>query len=174
MKITCLVCSFIFLFIVGSISAADNPDSAADATPPRYIVRMDRLEVDNMQVFDTLEITVESFGNLIAGFDLKIGTNSSYVEILDILPGEVNDSCGWEYFNAKEINKSDQTYPCQLWQAVAIAKISPDTTLPTCFGFERTASLLKVIVAGEPRTYIPDTVAPIFFFWEDCGDNSLS
>jgi len=127
-----------------------------------------------MQVFDTLLISVESFGYQVAGFDLKFGTNSSFIDILEVLPGEVNDSCDWEYFSAKALNNFNEAFPCQLWQAVAIAKITPDTTLPTCFGFQRTASLLKIVVASETREYIPDTLAPIFFFWEDCSDNSLS
>ena len=174
MKTVTVIFILIFVFCVLSVYTADIPEAESTDLPPRYIVRMDRLEVTDMQLFDTLSISVESFGNLIAGFDLKFGTNSSFIDILEVLPGEVNDSCNWEYFGAKVVNNSNEAYPCQLWQAVAIAKMTPDSTLPTCFGFERTASLLKIVVASETRGYIPDTLAPIFFFWEDCSDNSLS
>jgi hypothetical protein len=153
----------------------NTPDTLAPE-PPRYIIRIDRLEINDMKLEDTLMITVETFGHTVAGFDLKFGTSSPFINIDRVLPGEINDSCDWEYFKATPMTVpgDDMNYPSELWQAVALAKITPDTSAPVCFGFERKASLLKLVVSNDNTLQTPDTTAPVFFFWEDCSDNSLS
>jgi len=181
MKITLFI-----IFVIGLLFGAQvyaqgievnkSPGDTVSSEPPRYIIRIDRLEIDDMKLRDTLLITVETFGRTVAGFDLKIGSASPFINIERVLPGEINDSCDWEYFKAipVAIPGDDMNYPSELWQAVALAKITPDTTEPVCFGFEREASLLKLVVANDHVLQTPDTTAPIFFFWEDCSDNSLS
>ena len=145
-----------------------------DETPPRYIVRCDRITVDDMQVNDTLVVTLESRGESIAGFDFKFGTDSRFVTILDVLPGAVYDSCGWEYFRARQLDKRADR-PASLWQAVALSKITPDTTRPGCLLMEGKVPLLKMVVSNaQPGRPVPDTTAPIFFYWESCTDNVLS
>ncbi|MBN1212899.1 MAG: hypothetical protein JXA92_10010 [candidate division Zixibacteria bacterium] len=182
MKITPLII-FVFGLLVGvrvyAQTGKHDEKYTGDTTstePPRYIIRIDRLEIDNMKLRDTLLITVETFGCTVAGFDLKFGTASPFISIESVLPGEINDSCDWEYFKAVPVTVpgDDMNYPSELWQAVALAKITPDTTKPVCFGFERKASLLKLVVSNDHVLQTPDTTAPIFFFWEDCSDNSLS
>jgi len=172
------------LVLVGLAVSAQEDSSGVDsatvidstAAPGRFIVRCQRLLVDDMQLQDTLEVTLESFGRPIGGFDLKIAADSRYLAILDVLPGEIYDSCGWEYFRAFQVaTLPEDGRPSMVWKAVALSKASPDTTEPECLTLEGQKSMIRLVVSSahvsEP---IPDTVAPLFFYWETCSDNVLS
>jgi hypothetical protein len=154
-------------------SGGASADSVSEQ-PPKFIVRCDRVTVDDMQADDTLVVTLESRGKSIAGFDFKFGTDSRFITIADVLPGTVYDSCGWEYFHARQLDaKPDR--PASLWQVVALSKMTPDTTRPACLLTEGKVALLKIVVRNaHPGEPVPDTAAPIFFYWEGCTDNVLS
>ena len=152
----------------------DATDSTA-VVEMRAIVRCERVTVPDMRIIDTLDITVETIGMQTAGFDLKFGTDSRFFEILEVLPGRVVDSCGWEYFSAYQVRTAGkEDLPRSLWQAVALAKTSPDSTRVGCDELHGENSLVRLVVSNESLAEVPDTTAPIFFFWEDCSDNSLS
>lgn len=153
--------------------AADKADSSK-TVPQRYIVRCSRITVDDMQADDTLLVTIESHGESVAGFDFKFGTDSRFITIVNVLPGAVYDSCGWEYFRAREL-ESHADRPASFWQAVALSKITPDTSKPECLLVEGKVQLLKIVVRNaQPGQPVPDTAAPVFFYWESCTDNVLS
>ena len=110
-----------------------------------------------------------------AAFDLRLALESRFVEILEILPGEILDSCSWEYFNARAEDESvRENYPRSLWHVVALAELIPDETRPHCYGIGRRASLLRLVVSSEHVDLAPDGTAAIFFFWERCSDNSIA
>ncbi len=140
----------------------------------RYVVSVQRVTVTDMRISDTLVISLNSFGNPVAGFELKFAVESPYLDIVGVLPGEIYDSCNWEFFNARQIDIHEENYPPVVWQAVALADMMPGTDRPVCFGLDKEASLLKLVVSSEHVTRVPDTVAPIFFFWEDCSDNTVA
>ncbi len=150
-------------------------DTLAPA-PYRFALHIERIEINDGHLNDTLDIMFESNGHTLAGFDLKLGVASNLIDILDILPGEIYDSCRWEYFfSGPSRNPAPSPdNPPVLWQAVALAEAVPDKQRPACYGFDRPASLLRVIVAGASREIFTDTTVPIFFFWEDCTDNTIS
>ena len=150
---------------------------AADSVLPARLIKIaiERMAVETGKLNDTIDIMIESSGTPIAGFDLEFGLNSPQVEILEVLPGEICDSCDWELFDARVVPRAGQEgYPSQLWHAVALAETVPNGTPPKCFGFDRPASLVRLVVVGGSSQLIPDTTVPIFFFWEDCGDNTVA
>lgn len=141
----------------------------------RIIVRIESRTVLGRRINDTLDVTLESFGSQIAGFDFKIGTNTRYLNIIKVLPGRIVDSCRWELFSARPVGTDTlPDRPSQLWHAVGLAKMFIDSTTPTCFGFDTVASILRLVVSNEHILQMPETTAAIFFFWEDCRDNTLS
>jgi hypothetical protein len=144
-------------------------------SPHYYVVSIERVKVGNMRIHDTLAITLNSFGRPLAGFELKFGLESPFIDIDTVLPGELFDSCRWEFFNSRSLTNPDRVdYPPILWQAVAIAQVSPGEQGPICYGLDGEVSLAKLVVTSERVARVPDTVAPIFFFWEDCTDNTIS
>ncbi len=141
----------------------------------RYVVSIDRVTIGDMRINDTLGIFLNSFGNPVAAFELKIAVESPFIDIDTVLPGEIPDSCGWEFFNARPVNtQGEEGYPPIVWQVVALAELGLGGTQPVCYGFERPASLVKLVVSSEHVAQVPDTVVPIFFLWEDCTDNTIS
>ena len=149
------------------------PQEAEDTA--NFVLSIERLTVHRGRILDTLDITLESGGNLLAAFDLRLALESRFVEILEILPGEILDSCSWEFFNARadEGNARDN-FPRSMWHVVALAELIPDETRPHCYGIGRRASLLRLVISSEHVDLVPDGTAAIFFFWESCSDNSIA
>jgi hypothetical protein len=141
----------------------------------RIILRIEPRTVSGRRINDTLDIRIESFGSTIAAFDLKFGTSNPYMNIVDVLPGRIIDSCKWEFFNAREVGSAGAANrPRQLWHAVGLAKMFGDSALPACYGFDVPASVARIVVSNEHVLQMPETSAAIFFFWETCTDNCLS
>ncbi len=182
----------VFTAITALIVAAGAMTPRADTLPiasadtledtSRFIVRIEPRMVPWNQLLDTVEVTLESFGSPIAGFELKIGCNSRLVYISDVLPGKILDSCRWQFYNARRSpNENKEGYPENLWRVVALARLVTDTTEPGCFGFDKQASILRIVLSREAAltrsTLLPgdfDSAAAVFFYWEKCTDNSLS
>jgi hypothetical protein len=157
-------------------SGAKTVTSAADTTATvRCTVRIDRVLVTDMILRDTIDIIAECGGGEFAGFALKFGVDSRFVDIIEVLPGEVPDSCHWEYFRAFRVNTIDKPgLPRALWQVTALSKFSADSTRAQCLGLGRPASVVRLVVTSEYVAQVPDTTVPIYFFWQDCRDNVIS
>lgn len=165
------------MWLATPASAQPNP-AAVDSIPPptRILLQIGRLTVDNMRVNDTIPVWFETSNTEVAGFDVKIGFDDCYVDLLDVLPGKFIDSCGWEYFSAKPIKpRFPEKSPPVLWQVVGLARgMSFSGDGPACYSSDRRMSLFRLAVSNEFVKSVPDTTVPIFFFWEDCGDNVFS
>lgn len=162
---------------IESVGKAKPPVAVADSIDDssHVLVRIQRLNVVGRPVNDTIAVTLQTSARQIAGFDLKIGTTSPHVRIVNILKGEIPDSCKWEYFSAKEKPVTDEPgRPRSVWQAVALAQTISDPKKPHCFGFDREASILKIVLSNSHVLQMPDTTAALFFWWQDCTDNVLS
>jgi len=126
---------------------------------------------------DTVDIVLFNPGQPIAGFDLKIGINSHAFNILEVLPGEIFDSCEWETFSAKSsISGNWEGNPRAVWQILGMAEFMPDSVRPLCYGFGRPASIAQLVVELDSihvRT-LSHNFLPIYFFWEDCTDNTVT
>jgi len=171
-----------------SIYAADSTKVAADslafdritadttaADTAVYELSIGRLLVDNMQLNDTLLLTLNTHGRELGAFDLKIAVDNPIVDILDILPGELQDSCRWEYFNARRMETTGrENFPAELWQVVALAETASGPTHPACYSLDGDIVLLRIVLSNAHALQTPDQKVPIYFFWEDCTDNAIS
>ncbi len=166
--------------VADTVVASDSqpPDTLINLEselPDRVVLSIERVETATGQVFDTLAVNLQGFGYPVAGFDIKLAVDSRVVDIMDVLPGEVYDSCNWAFFDSRPMPNTDREgHPSQIWQAIALAETVPEDDGPVCFGFDRKASLLRVVVSSGPSVMVDDTSVAIYFFWEDCTDNSLS
>ncbi len=151
----------------------DTSSLSVDASP--YQVRIGQILVTDMRLHDTLDVTFNSHGRAVGGFDLKIGIDNPAIDILDVLPGRMYDSCRWEYFTARRLETPPREgTPRQIWQVVALSQVIPDSIQPICFAADSDISVLRLIVSNEHQAATDDATIPIFFFWEDCTDNSIS
>jgi hypothetical protein len=150
------------------------PDTAAVDTAA-YEVSIGRLLIDDMQLDDTLDIILNTHGRELGAFDLKIAIDNPVVDIVDILPGELHEFCGWDYFNARPLNAPGRDdLPSAVWQVVALAQTVPGKDQPTCFGLDGSLVLARLVLSNEHVLETPDQQVPIFFFWEDCTDNTIA
>ena len=169
---------------VGSALAAETgalpADTARDTlktnsfTLQRCSVRISTLLVEDMKLDDTLDLIVETGGKEIGGCQFKLAVTGDIVHVLDILPGELIDSCRWEMFDARPVQPDAQGAPREVWQITALAQGVSNKTRPVCFGFNRPVSLARLVVSSAHRPPVADTTAEIFFYWESCRDNILS
>ncbi len=167
------------LLVVGAATVAgvatESGEQRIPADSTRLLLRVGKLSVFNRKIYDTIPVTLTTFGSKVAGFDLKIGSDNPNIQIIDVLPGEIYDSCHWGYFHQRQINMAGQRYyPASLWQVVGLAQNVGDTAGPSCYGMNREASLVKIVVSNQHVLRMPETKAAFFFFWERCADNVLS
>ena len=140
----------------------------------RCVVQIESLLVDDMKLDDTLDVTIETTGVEVGGFVLKIAAANPIIDIVDILPGRLIDSCGWDMFDAHQITTNDQSAPREVWQITTLAQGMSGKKKPLCFGLDQPASLARLVVSSAHRPSVADTTAEIFFYWESCRDNILS
>lgn len=151
------------------------PGDSVPETGSRCLVKIERVLVEDGELYDTLDILVESGGVDLAGCVLKLAIQNPYVDIIEILPGEIIDSCGWELFRAGEVEAQHPALgPLEIWQVTTLAQGITGRQQTICFGFDRPASLARVVVSSAHVPVVPDTNAAIFFFWESCRDNVIS
>jgi len=145
------------------------------AEPPPYVVRIDSVVIDGVNISDTIDIMIDSFGSGIAGCALKVATDHYGLDIVEIIPGEFPTACRWKMFNARELSKPaapGQTAPAELWQITALANTDPTADTAICYQLDHPATLARVVVmdVGVSMGF----KAPLFFYWESCRDNVIS
>ncbi len=129
------------------------------------------------KIIDTLDVLISTARYTIAGMDMKIGFDSYAMDILEVLRGELPDSCQWEFFDTKaSIDQGKEGYPRSIWQVVMLSGFIPDSVRPICYSFKRPVSIARLVVQLniERARIMSDTLLPIYFFWEDCSDNTVT
>lgn len=153
-----------------------QPDSLKISNQP-IVITIESAVFDFKHLLDTVDIILENAGRPIAGFDLNIGASSRALVILEILPGEVPDSCNWETFNVKNsLDGNGEGSRIATWQILGLAEFMPDTIAPLCYGFERPATIARLVVeldSNQIRTSRQD-FWPIYFYWQECSDNTVT
>jgi hypothetical protein len=159
------------------VPAADAKDTLVSvlADTAGYSLRIESVTVPDMQLHDTLDVILTTDGSELAGFDFLIMVEEGYASIDTILPGQLLDSCRWQYFTSHKVNSPDTEKNRQcLWQTIALAESVGGSAKPICFGMKEPVSLLKIVVSGPANASIPDTLIPVSFFWQNCGSNTLA
>jgi hypothetical protein len=151
-------------------------DSARKGSDRRHcVVQISTLRVEDMKLDDTLDLLIETGGVEIGGWQFKLAVASDVIDIVDILPGELIDSCRWEMFDARQVQPpAFPNGPREVWQITAMAQGVSGKKKPVCYGFDRPTSVAHLVVSSAHRTSVPDTTVEVFFYWEYCRDNSLS
>jgi hypothetical protein len=161
--------------VADSVASARIAKADSTADSAHFIVRIERREILNRRILDTLDITVQSYHAEPAGFDFKLGCNDPSVDIKEILPGKIFDSCKWDYFSARRLPSTGKPgLPLVLWHIVGLARAMPGSSQPLCFGSEKETPLMRLVVSNEHVLQMKETQAAIFFVWEKCTDNVVS
>jgi len=165
-----------FWLLVGATGWSQTSPAVSVSDSASFVhVRIESRGISDGTIYDTLTVTLDSTACEISAFDLKLGCSDEFVSIVEILPGDFADSCGWEFFHVRRIpSGGNPDLPGELWQAIALAELIPDSSRPACYRFDRDAVLIRLVVTSGIGVAVPDTTVPIFFLWEDCTDNTIS
>lgn len=155
-----------------SVKSTSKTQKQNDSTSQRIAIYIAALDSLRSGQFDTLEMTLDAVGQQVAGFSLKIASTSERLEIVQIVQGGLLDSCGWELFSATPLVQ-DSNRPHAVWRISGLAKMSADTVEPTCLAVGKRGSIARVIVTSSNSSGVSEPM-PVFFFWEDCRDNTVS
>jgi hypothetical protein len=149
-------------------------------SPPEYCadVKIEKVHDALQGHFTEVSITVEHTELDMGGFDFLIAYDASALAFMEATPGQLLEDCEWEYFTYRygvEGNCGDAC-PSGLLRIIAIAETNNGPNHPACYGPPDTdpheLASLRFFVTND-RTYECQYV-PIYFFWDDCNDNSIS
>ncbi|TFH58152.1 MAG: hypothetical protein E4G91_09680 [Candidatus Zixiibacteriota bacterium] len=167
-RITAAPCAVLALLLLLSQPAqatntAVRISKVQDALPGDYAYVSVSLENQGSQ---------RSFG----GFDFLVAYDASGLSLMEVTPGSLLDSCGWEYFSYRSgpFGNCGGTCPSGMLRIVALAETNNGDTHPWCFFDGRSGELawMKFRVADDVTYECTDI--PISFYWIECGDNVMS
>jgi hypothetical protein len=113
------------------------------------------------------------------GFDFLIAYDASALTFISADPGALLTACGWEYFTYRfgAFGNCGNACPSGLLRLVALAETNNGPNHPDCFtgglGTLGTELATMEFFVTNDRTFECQFV-PIYFFWFDCGDNTIS
>jgi hypothetical protein len=168
---------WLVILLAAAFQTGIQAEAGEKKNAPYYKLTIESKSYAPGQLIDTIDIEIESSGRLIGGVDLKIGSDSPALEILEIIPGEIPDSCNWKFFNTRDLSdRSTGDSPTGMWQVLTLAQFGADTARPICYGFDRKASIARLIVHVDASQIDleTDSTLQLFFYWEDCGDNTVT
>jgi hypothetical protein len=121
--------------------------------------------------------------SLMYGFDFLIAYDNSALALFGAFPNEdlffEDGRCGWEYFTWRFVNNCGGSCPSGLVQVVAIADQNDGmmfdeicAEVPGVNGTPYTLFSLDFFVSNDYT--LECSFVPIYFYWTDCGDNSIA
>ncbi|UCD94540.1 MAG: T9SS type A sorting domain-containing protein [Candidatus Zixiibacteriota bacterium] len=125
-----------------------------------------------------ISIFTSDHSNGFGGFNFLLGYDPSALTPTSVTPGQLLEDCGWEYFTFRlgaQGNCGDGC-PSGLLRIIALADMNDGGNHPVCFGPpDKDRYELAVITFFVTSNYnYSGQFVPIWFFWDDCGDNSVS
>lgn len=119
----------------------------------------------------------------LAGFDFLIAYDASALMITKASPGDLLDSCEWEYFTYRYGANADCGDPCPngILRVIGMAETNngPHHPNPDC-AMESPGWISTVPVTLTTMSFLVSSdlthecqFVPIRFFWSECGDNAL-
>ncbi|MCX6829631.1 MAG: T9SS type A sorting domain-containing protein [candidate division Zixibacteria bacterium] len=164
-----------------SMALLDTLLQESPVTYPGMIVPKIKIEKTHNSYqghYETVSITTEDREFEMGGFDFLIAYDASALTFMEATPGQLLEDCGWEYFTYRfgANGNCGSACPSGLLRIVAMADANNGDNHPSCFGPPDTdpheLARMKFLVSAN-RT-LECQYVPIRFFWDDCGDNSIS
>jgi len=155
-------------------------DEASEIYPGMEVpkIRIEKTHNSYQGHYEYVSITTENREIDMGGFDFLIAYDASALAFTEAEPGQLLEDCGWEYFTYRygaDGNCGDAC-PSGLLRIIAMAESNDGANHPSCYGPPDTdpheLATMKFLVTND-RTFEGQYI-PIYFFWDDCGDNSIS
>lgn len=144
-------------------------------SPVPPLVRIERTHNSLQGHYEYVSITTENSELEMGGFDFLVSYDSAALALIEVIPGQLLEDCGWEYFSY-HTEDPPEGVPSGLVRIVASADLPDPPTSPSCYGPPDTDphELAKMTFQVTDDPAYAGQFVPIYFFWGDCGDNSIS
>jgi len=150
------------------------------------IVKIEKTHDSYQGQHEFVEVTIDSAQLLpkggMGGYDFLIAWDASALVLQSVVPGpafydQAPDGCGWEYFVYRfgPCGHCADNCPTGMVRVFGLAETNNGPNHPDCFSPEdepATVFTLDYLITND-RTFECQYV-PIYFFWCDCGDNTIS
>jgi len=126
---------------------------------------------------EEIPVTVDSINGPINGFAFLFTYDAAApIQFQNATPGALIDSCNWEYFTYRDVSATEDCEGCQsgLVRVVGLADISKGGVPPSCLSLPTPFTLFTLNYLVNVDYQYECMYIPIRFFWNDCGDNSVS
>lgn len=160
-----LAFSFVALWLLPSIASAAQ-------------ISISRIDNTFLGQRKTITISADSVFSDISGFNITIAHQGRKATVGNINPGNLFDSCGWEYFSYRQVSADTvftffPEYPVNLINIIGLASLSGNP--PSSCNLS-TVTLAKIDVKLTYQIQGDDIEDVIWyrFFWRDCNDNVLT
>ena len=122
-----------------------------------------------------VDIFQQSSGKPVGGFNLLVEYDASALLVNSVLPGDLLESCGWEYFTYRQgADGNCSGCPSGLLRIVGIAETNNGANHPGCFLDGQIGSLATIDFFVTNNRSLECMYVPVRFFWIECGDNAFS
>jgi len=141
-------------------------------------IRIEKTHNTYQGQYETVSITIENSDLEMGGFDFLIAYDASALALPEATPGQLLEDCGWEYFTYRHgaDGNCGDACPSGLLRIFAIAETNNGPNHPSCYGppdyDPHELAEIRFLVTND-RTF-ECMYVPIYFFWTDCGDNTVS
>ncbi|MDH3937748.1 MAG: T9SS type A sorting domain-containing protein, partial [candidate division Zixibacteria bacterium] len=133
--------------------------------------------------FVDVSITIVGLNLPMGGFDVLVAYDASALGLQSATPGPpfydpAPDGCGWEYFTYRfgPFGNCGDACPSGMVRIFGLAETNNGPNHPSCYGVPDSdpheLATMTFLVTND-RTFECQYV-PIWFFWGDCGDNTIS
>jgi hypothetical protein len=142
-----------------------------------YQVQIEKTHGTIQGTHELVCVTLNAGSEEMWGFDFLIAYDNSALSFVGAIPGEIYAECGWEYFNYRygASGNCGNACPKGLLRVVGLAETNNGPNHPLCYlpaDLPVTLFCLDFLVTND-RTF-ECQYAPIRFYWNDCGDNTIS
>nr|MBN2276419.1 T9SS type A sorting domain-containing protein [candidate division Zixibacteria bacterium] len=142
------------------------------------IVKIEKTHNTHQGQYENVSITVENSSYPIGGFDFLIAYDNSALTAAGAYAGQWLEDCDWEYFTYRFGSNGNcgDACPSGLLRIIAMAESNDGGNHPDCYGppdadvYE--LARIQFLVTNDLNMNCQ--YVPIYFFWDNCGDNTFS
>jgi len=157
--------------------ADDNEDGIGNACQSPTI-RIEKTHDTYQGHYEYVSITIEDTELEMGGFDFLIGYDAAALAFAEAVPGQLLEPCEWEYFTYRHgfSGNCGDACPSGLMRIIAMAETNDGPNHPSCYGPPDTDphELVKMKFLVSNDHTLNGQYVPMYFFWDDCGDNTVS
>ncbi len=157
-----------FLLIAALLTCAAVVSASAGVLE---VFQINLENVVDARLGSTVDVSIQyvSGSEIFNSFDFLVSFDADNLTLIDALPGNAIQVCGWEDFHFEQV-------PCpgcekQLYRIWATADLDNGAQHPSCLSTYGELARLRIKMPVSPS--FAGEMFNVDFYWQECGDNTL-